>query len=600
MPDIPEEDFLQDEGSTMYLEHSLQYLTEEYVTRMRELSLIKRIAEALTGTINLEKVCLDIISIVLDEIHAEHCSLYLIDKNEGTLVLKAQQSQENLQGEYFDNNGKILGKIGEGIAGTVFTSRSPQYIKDLRRKKNVDEGLACDPLCRSILLLPLFSGDHSIGIMCLSAPEVNAFSDEDRNILQIISHQASIVLNNVQLLESLQRTNQELAAAQQDLAQHAQDLEKMVDQRTKELIHSEKMAAIGHLIAGVSHELNNPLAIITGYVDILSSKDDIPKRHIEKLNKVKQATTRCLKIVNNLLRLSRKSKLEKETININYIIDETLELYDHQFRLNNISVIKKLEKDLPYTIGDSQQIQQVILNLISNAKDALLEQESGRYLTIKTQQIDEMILLEIIDNGPGIQPDNHDKIYEPFFSTKEVGKGTGLGLSLSKEIMLEHNGDLICDESFIDGARFLITIPISEESIEMPEEDINIKNVINESTCILLIDDEKDIVAFQRDVLELYSCQVDGVHYAQEALDRIASNTYDVIIMDINTPGEFNGKNFYEKIMEIDPDIKDRIIFTSGSDTDITAYNLPDSDKIFSVKKPFIIKDYLAAICKRL
>ncbi|MFC1732973.1 ATP-binding protein [candidate division KSB1 bacterium] len=591
-----------------HLERSLNYITEEYVLRMRELSLIKRIAEALVDATDKKKVCLDLTGIILDEIEAEHCLLFLFNEKQETLKLTAQQYQEDRNAIYYTGDSASLTcAVGEGIPGTVIETKNPLYIKNLKSNKKFKND-PCIPdknLCA--YCLPLIAGDENIGVIVLTAPEKDAFSKEDQRILQIIANQTAIVLSNVMLVKRLQISNNEqqktlqrLIKAEREISRYAQDLEKMVDQRTSELIQSEKMAVIGQLVASVAHELNNPLSIITGYVDILTSLVEIPPKFKQKLYKVQKAANRSSKIVNNLLRLSRKGKIERDNIDVTEIIEETLELYEYQFRLNNINVIKRLMNDLPKTIGDHQQLQQVILNLLSNAQDALKEIQDNRFITITTRSDDEHIYCDIKDTGPGINIKEQKKIFEPFFTLKEVGKGTGLGLSLSREIMLEHGGDVDIDPTYKKGANFIVTIPIIRDIVTEKKEKTYTDDVIGSSTRILLIDEEQDIISFQKDILEKYTNEIHEAFYAQDALELIQNNDYDVIVMELDIPGEFKGKNFYETIIELKPSLQRKIVFTTGNIGVKSIRELYESSEYLIIEKPFPIKDFIDAICRCL
>ena len=603
MPERPEEESKKIEQKIIHLERSLQYITEEYVQRMRELSLIRRIAEALTDASNQKKVCLELSNIILDEINAENCVFILLDDSHKKFIIRVQQNQQDRKGTYYKDDTRVICNVDEGIAGSILRNKAPLYIRDIDDQPEYRKDRCIEPDATSILLLPLLTKDEAIGLIVLSAPENDAFSTEDQRILEIIANQSAIVLNNVQILARLKNANDQqavllkkLSDAEKELSNYAQDLEKMVDKRTNELIQSEKMAVIGQLVAGVAHELNNPLAIITGYIDILSSNPDMPPKFVQKLKKVQQATFRSAKIVNNLLRFSRKGTIEKENVDINLILNVAVELYEYQFRSLNINVIKKLDPDLPTTVGDSQQLQQVFLNLLSNASDALAEQSNHRFITISTTRDDDVIVCDFKDTGPGIDEKCIEKLFKPFFTTKEPGKGTGLGLSLATEVLEEHGGSIEYDSSYTGGARFILRIPVKTEELDDDDSQEQPANILDETIRVLLIDEERDIIAFQRDILMQRSCQVDGTHYAQEALAKIGGEEYDLIVMDVNVHGNFDGLNLYEKILDIKPEMEDFIIFTTGNIGEVKTRKIIESTDHIVIEKPFLVKDYVQAL----
>ena len=230
----------------------------------------------------------------------------------------------------------------------------------------------------------------------------------------------------------------------------------------EELVQSKKLAGIGELVSGVAHELNNPLTVVLGYSQMLSSDREISGKHAEIAQRISDAAARSKRIVENLLAFSRKQKLEKHEININELIESTLTLREHNFAVNNVQIVRHYDDSVPTTYGDGHQLQQVLLNLINNAFDAMHETNRGGMLEVRTYRNNGKVVLEVIDDGPGVPESAREKIFDPFFTTKEVGKGTGLGMSLSYGIMKEHGGTIYLDKAHNGGSKFVIELPISE------------------------------------------------------------------------------------------------------------------------------------------
>jgi two-component system NtrC family sensor kinase len=230
----------------------------------------------------------------------------------------------------------------------------------------------------------------------------------------------------------------------------------------EELTQSQKLASIGELVSGVAHELNNPLTVVMGYSQMLSAEQNFSPRHAEMAQKVFDAATRSKKIVENLLAFARKRKLEKHEVNLNELMESTLALREHNFMVNNVKIIRNYDLAILATYGDGHQLQQVFLNLINNAFDAMSGSNNGGTLEVKTYRSNGRAILEIIDDGPGVPESAQEKVFDPFFTTKEVGKGTGLGMSLSYGIMREHGGRIYLDKTYRDGARFVVEIPLTE------------------------------------------------------------------------------------------------------------------------------------------
>ena len=221
-----------------------------------------------------------------------------------------------------------------------------------------------------------------------------------------------------------------------------------------------RLAAVGELAAGVAHELNNPLAAVQAYAQFLASREDLNvsmKNDVETIYKEAQRATR---ITTNLLSFARRHTPEKRLVSINEAIEKSLELHSYRMRVNNIEVVAELSPDLPTTIGDFHQLQQIFVNIINNAEQAMTEAHGKGRLYVTTREVGEMIQITFSDDGPGISDEYMNRIFDPFFTTKEEGKGTGLGLGICLKIAKEHGGNLHASSEPGNGATFVVEIPI--------------------------------------------------------------------------------------------------------------------------------------------
>ncbi|HTP87560.1 MAG TPA: ATP-binding protein, partial [Bryobacteraceae bacterium] len=229
------------------------------------------------------------------------------------------------------------------------------------------------------------------------------------------------------------------------------------------LLQTEKMAALGHLVSGIAHELNNPLTAIMGYAQLLLGHGLAPAQQAEA-DKVYQEAERARRIVKNLLYFARETKTERTRVNLNEIVERTLALRSYELRVENIAVETDLDPALPVTMADPYQLQQVVLNLLVNAEQALLEGRGRGLVTIRTFRsatpAGERILLEVSDDGPGIPRAHASRIFDPFFTTKPPGVGTGLGLSIVYGIVQQHGGEVTCESRPGGGARFTVDLPV--------------------------------------------------------------------------------------------------------------------------------------------
>jgi len=230
----------------------------------------------------------------------------------------------------------------------------------------------------------------------------------------------------------------------------------------EQLLQSEKMSAVGQLVSGVAHELNNPLAGVMGYTQLMMSRPIDPKLRND-LERVFNEAQRAAKIVQNLLTFARKHKPEKRYLGLNGIIEKTLELRAYEMKVSNIVVETAFDPVLPRTLLDFHQMQQVILNIVTNAEQAMLEAHGRGRLAITTRGRGDHVEVRFQDDGPGIPPEHLSRVFDPFFTTKPVGKGTGLGLSICDGIVKEHGGILRVESSPGRGAAFVIELPILGE-----------------------------------------------------------------------------------------------------------------------------------------
>jgi signal transduction histidine kinase len=225
-----------------------------------------------------------------------------------------------------------------------------------------------------------------------------------------------------------------------------------------QLQQSDKLSSIGLLAAGVAHEVNTPLAGISSYSQMLMQQipDNDPRRQL--LEKIHRQTSRASSIVNNLLNFSRVTEARYAPVDLNRVIDDTIQLLEAQLRNTEIEVVRSYGGELPLAFGDGPKLQQVLMNLILNARDAMPQ---GGRLEISTEADEDSAMIEVRDTGLGIAPEHLSKIYDPFFTTKQIGKGTGLGLAVSYGIIRDHGGHIDVESKLGEGTRFQITLPLA-------------------------------------------------------------------------------------------------------------------------------------------
>jgi two-component system NtrC family sensor kinase len=362
-----------------------------------------------------------------------------------------------------------------------------------------------------------------------------------------------------------------------------------------QLLQTEKLAAIGELVSGVAHELNNPLTSVMGYAQLLQAADVTPQIR-DDLRTIYQEAQRSAKIIENLLTFARKETAEKQYTDVNQVLKDTLKLRAYQLKVDDVELSRQLDENLPWTMAAPHQLQQVFLNLINNAHQAVMASLGQRCLTLRTETDAKVIRVLVIDNGPGIPEDHLGKIFDPFFTTKDVGQGTGLGLSIAFGIVQEHNGRIWAESEPDKGTTFIVELPI----IERPAGDVPQTNNTDtlesqEAKRMMVIDDEEEILEVVGRILERLGHQVVTVDSAETALDKIARQHYDLVICDVRMPG-IGGQGLYQRLRSSHPDLARRIIFTTGDTVSRTTRAFLENVGTPYLSKPFMIEDLQRAM----
>ena len=374
-------------------------------------------------------------------------------------------------------------------------------------------------------------------------------------------------------------------------------LQKTQDQ----LLHSDRLSALGQMVSGVAHELNNPLSGVIGFSE-LALKNNVDPRIEKDLQRIGREAQRCQHIVQSLLNFARRTKPERKAVDLNELVENVLDLRAFQLRLDNVRVETDLANNLPRTLGVYHQIQQVLLNIINNAHQAMLEVRGERLLKITTEVENSRILIRISDTGPGIAPTALQKVFEPFFTTKAAGKGTGLGLSLSQGLVKDHGGEIRVASLVGKGTTFIVEIPILEVRDEPKSEKPAAAPEMSESPRnILVVDDEEVIVELLNEVLSTVGHRVETARNGKQALDKILRNGYDAIISDLKMPG-LDGSALYDTVCREKPEMAHRFVFSTGDATSPTTQDFFKKTGCACLTKPFdlqAVRDSLDQIFSR-
>jgi CheY-like chemotaxis protein len=371
-----------------------------------------------------------------------------------------------------------------------------------------------------------------------------------------------------------------------DITEHkrAEDEKRQLEQKAQLV---SRLAFVGELASGVAHEINNPLTGVIGYAQLLMDREDVPSDIRSDLAAINDGAQRVAGIVKRLLTFSRQTKPERKLVDINELIESTLILRAYHFRVNDIEVVTRLATDVLETVADPGQIQQVLLNLIVNAETEMKLAHGKGKLTITTEKSHNTIKICCQDDGPGIKPEVMDKIFNPFFTTREVGEGTGLGLSICHGIVTEHRGRIWAESEPGKGATFIMELPVvtaaeqpkpSEPVVEEPEKVAKAR--------ILVVDYEQIIRDFVKRVLAGEGYEVETANNAAAALKKIESKRYSLILVAIKMPG-MDGVELYKRIQKIARSLARRVVFITDDIVGAANKEFLSETKVAHIEKPF-------------
>jgi two-component system NtrC family sensor kinase len=364
--------------------------------------------------------------------------------------------------------------------------------------------------------------------------------------------------------------------------------------RTQEqLLHSEKLAAVGQLISGVAHELNNPLTAILGYSQLLTSSGQMGPQGIEYSDKLYKQAQRTHRIVQNLLSFARQHKPERVPVQINQALEETLALRDYDLRMHNIRVHLDLAENFPVTSADPHQLQQVFLNMVNNAVDAILEHSTEGDLWVRTAFDGDRLCIEFTDSGPGVK--DASRVFDPFYTTKPVGKGTGLGLSICYGIITEHGGTIQVRNVLTRGASFTIELPyqpMPSSSLSMPGQEATAAR----NGRILVVDYDDSVLEAVGTILRARNHRVQTARSLRKACELIEKEDFDLVVADLHVSDDANSGGLREWLAQHKPALSHRLIWMCAVAPSEDAREHIAGKGRQILQKPFKATDLLAAV----
>jgi PAS domain S-box-containing protein len=542
---------------------------DEMRRRNRELNALNAMAVIATQSFDLDEILNLTLRQVISLFGADTGSIYLSDADETTFRRRAGWGQRSEQRarfnavEFPNGFGDLVMRSRTEVLTAEFLPHLPQLVAEFVKADGPG----------SWIWVLLWSKDSPIGIMGISSLEARTYSSNDENMMVAVGRQLATTIEKVRLYEETCKAYEDLRKTQEQLLQ------------------SEKMSAVGQLIAGVAHELNNPLTAILGYAQLLESEglNDRATDFVRKLFKQAQRTHR---VVQNLLSFARQRKPQKVDVDIRKIVDETLALRDYDLKVNNIVLERETMVDAPSVTADPHQLEQVFLNIINNAVDAILEGGKGGKLKVRIHSADGQVRVEFLDSGVGIKDPN--RIFDPFYTTKSVGKGTGLGLSICYGIIKEHGGDITAHNRAEGGACVEVKLPASGHVIEAePVTTVSRREMAIEGR-VLLLEDEEAVLEFERDVLVGAGAQVVALMSVDEAKSRLRAETFDAVIMNGRMPGGWSALDAHRWIGVACPGLEKKLLFTFSNVAEPDVKNYLQSNGVASLVKPFEVVDLIS------
>lgn len=564
--------------------------TSELEERNENLSVLSAIVEKVYGSADLNLIFETFLDMIGGMKMIDIMCVYLVE-GEGDEREAVLRIQRGLPAEYIEKAGRI--PYPKGITWEVINKGEPVYFRSLPGEP-CPLGPAGKALSPGVVLsLPLKRKGQTIGVVHFTRKKRGEFEKYQLDVLHSLGNQIGTAVSKAKMFEESGQRAKELEWLYRDL-KATQD----------QLIQSEKLASLGQLVSSIAHEINNPLTPILGYAQMLIASPETEEEKRQRfIEVIYSSADKVRKIVENLLSFARKDKPRREYVNINDILKNTVELRQYQLELDNIGVVMDLDADLPRTMADSTQIDQVFTNIIMNACHAISGTGArGGTITIKTRTgTSGDIEAVITDTGPGIPEEIIHRIFDPFFTTKPTGVGTGLGLSVSYGLMKEHSGEILVESEPGKGASFIVRLPVRDykDYLLVEEEDENGtggEEAVPErkGRRVLVVDDEELVTMLVEGILEGEGFDADFVTNGEEALSLIKKVEYSIIICDIKMP-QMNGMEFYRRVKEMNADLAGRMLFMTG-DTGPETMEFVNGTGNRLLAKPFKIEEFRDAL----
>jgi signal transduction histidine kinase len=541
-------------------------------------SSMRDIAQALISTIDRDKL-LDLILEQLGSVVAYDSAAIMLRDKQGYFVAAGRGfvDGESVQRLRFAEDDPLFRELA--------TTPDAIILRDAQQERRLK---APQGAIRGWMAVALQTQGEILGMLTIDSYTPNRYTRADAARAQAFAAYAAIAVRNAELYRQARERTQQLEQALADL--------RVAQQR---LVQSERLSAVGELVAGVAHELNNPLTAVLGFASILQAT--APAELQLDVSPIVEGATRARRIVQNLLTFARQREANLEEVNLNQAVRHVLNLYSYLLRSDGVVVVERLATDLPTTMADMTAIQQVLLNLINNARQALASWPGDRRIGVRTYVLPaeaggpQRVGFEVTDTGPGIQPEHMQVLFEPFFTTKPVGEGTGLGLSICYGIVKQYGGEIRVESEPGKGARFVVELPVGHlTTLRMPAPAVAAQHAPAERR-VLVIDDEPTVAALVERLLTGKGYRVETCLDGLAVPALLHHGNYDLIISDIKMPG-FGGAQVYAEVTRRSPEMRRRLLFISGDTLSLSTREFLSGSGCPFLEKPFEIDEFLALV----
>jgi two-component system NtrC family sensor kinase len=548
---------------------------DEIRRRNRELYVLNNIAVTFNQSFDLDEILQLSMLQIVELLSTDTAGVYLFEEESSMMRKKAAYGHRSAwvtEREVFPLPPEFMEALKTSHT-EIIDHEQQELLPEIMRKFVQFEGL------RSWMWVVLWRKERILGLLATSSRVNRNFTPSEEGVMIAVGRQLATTIEKVLLYQETKKAYEDLRRTQEQLLQ------------------SEKMSAVGQLISGVAHELNNPLTAVLGYAQLLEG-ERLEPRIEEFVQKLRKQAVRTQKIVQNLLSFGRQHKPSRVHVDLRSVMEDTIALRDYDLKVNNIQVLRDFEPVLPSVVADPHQLEQVYLNIINNAADAMLDGARGGELRIRIYADNGHVVSEFHDSGPGIADPKH--VFDPFYTTKGVGKGTGLGLSICYGIVKEHGGEISARNHVDGGALLEVRLPVAVGERPLTEgERIVARRESKLEGHILLVDDEEPVLDFEREVLGAAGLSVTTATSGAKAVERLQAETFDAVFLDSKIPGDWSSEDVYKWIEESRPNLVSKTVLVLSNVSDSSVRAFVDATKILCLVKPFEVADLLA-VTRRL